>query len=176
MNNSEATKLVQTIFPYITKIFSLNGSLYFEGKSGNDRILVSKKDNQWILTINEICFITAQGEKTPEEIAELQPENTIKYILRNPRRENPDYLTTEEWVDKYRKENYGSPPTKCEGDDSPQAEVPNTGTPQEIPEPKDLEGEEDFDFGDKGEDELAEIKRLAGVMHNAGDDNDVLDA
>jgi hypothetical protein len=68
MNNSEATKLVQTIFPYITKIFSLNDSLYFEGKSGNDRILVSKKDNQWILTINEICFITAQGEKTPEEI------------------------------------------------------------------------------------------------------------
>jgi thiol-disulfide isomerase/thioredoxin len=96
---------------------------------------------------------TKPGEKTPEEIAELQPENTIKYILRNPRRENPDYLTTEEWVDKYRKENYGSPPTKCEGDDSPQAEVPNTGTPQEIPEPKDLEGEEDFDFGDKGEDE-----------------------
>jgi hypothetical protein len=32
------------------------------------------------------------------------------------------------------------------------------------------------DEGDKGEDELAEIKRLAGVMHNAGDDNDVLDA
>jgi hypothetical protein len=32
------------------------------------------------------------------------------------------------------------------------------------------------DEGDKTEDELEEIKRLAGVMHNAGDDNDVLDA
>ncbi len=42
------------------------------------------------------------------------------------------------------------------------------------------EGEPGFDpgpnEGDKTEDELAEIKRLAGVMHNAGDDNDVLDA
>lgn len=30
--------------------------------------------------------------------------------------------------------------------------------------------------GDKTSEELEEIKRLAGVMHNAGDDNDVLDA
>lgn len=30
--------------------------------------------------------------------------------------------------------------------------------------------------GDKTKEELEEIKRLAGVMHNAGDDNDVLDA
>jgi hypothetical protein len=30
--------------------------------------------------------------------------------------------------------------------------------------------------GDKTDSELEEIKRLAGVMHNAGDDNDVLDA
>lgn len=30
--------------------------------------------------------------------------------------------------------------------------------------------------GDKSDEELEEIKRLAGVMHNAGDDNDVLDA
>lgn len=30
--------------------------------------------------------------------------------------------------------------------------------------------------GDKTDAELEEIKRLAGVMHNAGDDNDVLDA
>ena len=42
------------------------------------------------------------------------------------------------------------------------------------------EGEPNFDpgpyEGDKTEEELEEIKRLAGVMHNAGDDNDVLDA
>ena len=93
------------------------------------------------------------GEKTIDEIKDLQPDSTLKYWLKNPRRENPDYLTSEEWVDKYRKENYGSPPTTCEGDDSPQAEVPNTGTPQEIPEPKDLEGEEDFDFEGKEGDE-----------------------
>lgn len=30
--------------------------------------------------------------------------------------------------------------------------------------------------GDKSQEELIQIKRLAGVMHNAGDDNDVLDA
>lgn len=30
--------------------------------------------------------------------------------------------------------------------------------------------------GDKTQEELIQIKRLAGVMHNAGDDNDVLDA
>jgi hypothetical protein len=30
--------------------------------------------------------------------------------------------------------------------------------------------------GNKSDSELEEIKRLAGVMHNAGDDNDVLDA
>jgi hypothetical protein len=42
------------------------------------------------------------------------------------------------------------------------------------------EGEPGYDpgpyEGDKTEEELEEIKRLAGVMHNAGDDNDVLDA
>ncbi len=42
------------------------------------------------------------------------------------------------------------------------------------------EGEPVFDpgpyEGDKTNEELEEIKRLAGVMHNAGDDNDVLDA
>lgn len=42
------------------------------------------------------------------------------------------------------------------------------------------EGEPGFDpgpyEGDKTNEELEEIKRLAGVMHNAGDDNDVLDA
>lgn len=42
------------------------------------------------------------------------------------------------------------------------------------------EGEPGFDPGPeegyKTDDELEEIKRLAGVMHNAGDDNDVLDA
>ena len=42
------------------------------------------------------------------------------------------------------------------------------------------EGEAGFDPGPKegykSEEELEEIKRLAGVMHNAGDDNDVLDA
>lgn len=30
--------------------------------------------------------------------------------------------------------------------------------------------------GNKSQKELEEIKKLAGVMHNAGDDNDVLDA
>lgn len=42
------------------------------------------------------------------------------------------------------------------------------------------EGEPGFDPGPeegfKTDEELEEIKRLAGVMHNAGDDNDVLDA
>jgi len=42
------------------------------------------------------------------------------------------------------------------------------------------EGEPGFDpgpnEGDKSDEELEEIKKLAGVMHNAGDDNDVLDA
>lgn len=42
------------------------------------------------------------------------------------------------------------------------------------------EGEPGFDPGPeesyKTDSELDEIKRLAGVMHNAGDDNDVLDA
>lgn len=42
------------------------------------------------------------------------------------------------------------------------------------------EGEPGFDPGPeegyKTDAELEEIKRLAGVMHNAGDDNDVLDA
>lgn len=42
------------------------------------------------------------------------------------------------------------------------------------------EGEPGYDpgpnDGEKTPDELKEIKRLAGVMHNAGDDNDVLDA
>lgn len=42
------------------------------------------------------------------------------------------------------------------------------------------EGEPGFDPGPeegcKSEEELEEIKRLAGVMHNGGDDNDVLDA
>lgn len=42
------------------------------------------------------------------------------------------------------------------------------------------EGEPGFDPGPKEsyktDEELEEIKRLAGVMHNAGDDNDVLDA
>lgn len=42
------------------------------------------------------------------------------------------------------------------------------------------EGEPGFDPGPeegfKTDRELEEIKRLAGVMHNAGDDNDVLDA
>lgn len=42
------------------------------------------------------------------------------------------------------------------------------------------EGEPGYDPGPKEgyktDEELEEIKRLAGVMHNAGDDNDVLDA
>ena len=42
------------------------------------------------------------------------------------------------------------------------------------------EGQPGFDPGPeegfKTDEELEEIKRLAGVMHNAGDDNDVLDA
>ena len=42
------------------------------------------------------------------------------------------------------------------------------------------EGEPGFDpgpnEGDKSDEELEEIRKLAGVMHNAGDDNDVLDA
>jgi len=42
------------------------------------------------------------------------------------------------------------------------------------------EGEPGFDPGPeegfKTDRELEEIKKLAGVMHNAGDDNDVLDA
>lgn len=63
-----ATKALKEVFPYIIRTFSLNGTLYFEGKSGDDRILVSKKNNQWILTINEIYYVVSQSEKTPEEI------------------------------------------------------------------------------------------------------------
>jgi len=70
MENPEATKKLQAVFPYITNTYYHNGSLYFEGKSKNDRILVSKKNNQWILTINEICFVAATSDGTPDEITD----------------------------------------------------------------------------------------------------------
>jgi thiol-disulfide isomerase/thioredoxin len=58
-----------------------------------------------------------EGQKTDKEILDLQPPNTIKNMLRDPKRKNPDYLTEDEWIAKYRAEHYGA--------DAPQQDVEN---------------------------------------------------
>jgi thiol-disulfide isomerase/thioredoxin len=47
------------------------------------------------------------GQLTDEEIEALQPENTIKRMLKNPRRENPDYIPAKDWIAQYRAQSYG---------------------------------------------------------------------
>lgn len=55
-------------FPFLTKTFECKGSQYYDGMSGEDRILVSNKLNQWILTINSEYFVVAMGETVPNDI------------------------------------------------------------------------------------------------------------
>jgi thiol-disulfide isomerase/thioredoxin len=47
------------------------------------------------------------GQLTDEEIEALQPENTVKRMLRNPTRNNPDYIPAKDWIAQYRAQNYG---------------------------------------------------------------------
>jgi len=56
---------------------------------------------------------SAPGEPpqlSDKEILLLQPENTLSRKLKNPRRDNPDYLDEKAWIAKYRLENYGNKP------------------------------------------------------------------
>jgi thiol-disulfide isomerase/thioredoxin/uncharacterized protein YjbJ (UPF0337 family) len=55
------------------------------------------------------------GQLTYEEIAALQPANTIKRMLKDPRRENPEYIFEADWVAQYRLENYGAEMTDESG-------------------------------------------------------------
>jgi hypothetical protein len=58
-------------FPCLIKTFTHNETLYFEGLSKDGkRILVSKKKDQWILTINSIYYIVAISDNVPDEIKE----------------------------------------------------------------------------------------------------------
>jgi thiol-disulfide isomerase/thioredoxin len=49
-----------------------------------------------------------EGQKTDEEILNLQPTNTIKRLLYDPdKRRNPEFMSPDTWIKKYRDENYG---------------------------------------------------------------------
>jgi thiol-disulfide isomerase/thioredoxin len=74
------------------------------------------------------------GQKTDEEILALQPENTIKY--RGGK--NPDYMTSEDWIAKYRAENYGAENvtgpanTLITPEDRELDNITNTGNPEPV--------------------------------------------
>ena len=99
------------------------------------------------------------GQKTEEEILALQPANTVNFSLRDPRRDNPDYISGPAWVAQYRALHYSSNPTGPEGGLVPPDEVDPEGgievdakpTPNPNPDPenKDLFPGEGADFSDE---------------------------
>ena len=74
------------------------------------------------------------GQKTDEEILALQPANTIKYRGGN----NPDYISSEDWIAQYRAENYGAENvtgpanTLITPEDRELDNITNTGNPEPV--------------------------------------------
>ena len=52
--------------------------------------------------------VAPPGQLSDKAIEDLQPENTLKKFLKDPRRPNPDYMSSANWIARYKAENYGT--------------------------------------------------------------------
>ena len=73
MEIPDATRELQKAFPFITATFKQGDTLYFEGQFTDSdgkarKFLMSKKGDQWIITIDGVYTVASFGAQLPDEI------------------------------------------------------------------------------------------------------------